>query len=369
MTSSENFSRQDNPDPHQISGWEHAILHLDMDAFYVNVHLLEYPEDKGIPLAVGGQPDSRGVIASASYEARRYGVRSAMSSIQARRLCPQLKIVGHNWTRIRDCSQQVMNILREYGPVEQMSVDEAYLDISQVPKPDDLARLIPRRVKDETSLPASVGLATSKLVAKVASDFDKPEGCTIVPPGKEASFLASQPVRVIWGIGPRTAERMSQMGILTCGQLAAYNPDELKQEFGRHAKHLQQMALGNDKRSVVSERGMPKSISQEWTFSQDVDDPDLLTSQLQKQAANISRSLKKRGLVAHTVRVKFRWSDFTTFTRQRSVEIGIDEEEMIFELAQAIWLENWQNGQKMRLLGVGVSGLQSPVARQIGFGF
>ncbi len=369
MTGSAKISEEDNSDPHHASSWPQAILHLDMDAFFVNVHILEFPEDSGIPLAVGGQPESRGVIASASYEARQFGVHSAMSSSQAMRLCPQLKIVGNDWTHIRECSKQVMNILREYGPVEQMSVDEAYLDISHTLKPDALPRVILQRVKDETKLPASVGLATSKLVAKVASDFDKPEGCTIIQPEKEAFFLAPQPVRVIWGIGPRTAERLAQKGIHTCGQLAGYNPVELKQIFGRQARHLQHMALGRDKRPVISERGLPKSISQEWTFSQDVNDPKLLKSQLQKQSTNIARSLKKRGLVAHTVRVKFRWADFTTFTRQKSVDVGVDEADMILQLALAIWLENWPVGQKMRLLGVGVSALKSPVARQIGFVF
>ena len=369
MTGSARFSEEDNSDPHHASSWPQAILHLDMDAFFVNVHILEFPEDSGIPLAVGGQPDSRGVIASASYEARQFGVHSAMSSSQAMRLCPQLKIVGNDWTHIRECSSQVMDILREYGPVEQMSVDEAYLDISHTLKPNTLPRVILQRVKEETNLPASVGLATSKLVAKVASDFDKPEGCTIIQPGEEAPFLAPQPVQVIWGIGPRTAERLAQKGIRTCGQLAGYNPVELKKTFGSHAEHLQHMAQGKDKRSVISERGLPKSISQEWTFSQDVNDLELLKSQLQKQSSNIARSLKKRGLVAYTVRVKFRWADFTTFTRQRSLDIGIDDGDIIFQLALAIWRKDWQEGQKVRLLGVGVSGLESPVARQIGFVF
>jgi len=245
------------------SAWPRAILHLDMDAFYVNVHILYHPEDAGIPLAVGGQPDSRGVIASASYEARQFGVRSAMPSSKAKRLCPELRIVGHNWSRIHECSKQVMVILREYGPVEQMSVDEAYVDLTDKPDPEALAESIRHRVKHETNLPASVGLAPSKLVAKVASDFEKPEGCTIVRQGQEAAFLSDQPVRVIWGIGPRTAERLAEKEIFTCGQLAAFDLVELQAIFGRHARHMQQRAQGLDQRSVVSERGNPKSISQE----------------------------------------------------------------------------------------------------------
>jgi DNA polymerase-4 len=201
--------------------WPRAILHLDMDAFFVNVHLLAHPEDRGRPLAVGGAPDKRGVVASASYEARKFGVRSAMPTSRAVRLCPNLKLVGANWERIRACSRDVMGILARFGPLEKMSVDEAYVDLSARADPAAVARIMQQKVRAETDLPCSVGLATSKLVAKVASDFDKPEGFTVVPPGEEAAFLAPQPTRAIHGIGPVTAEKLSQMGFHTCAQLAA----------------------------------------------------------------------------------------------------------------------------------------------------
>lgn len=350
--------------------WPIAILHLDMDAFFVNVHILDHPEDAGIPLAVGGRPDSRGVISSASYEARKFGVRSAMPSGRALRLCPSLKIVGNTWPRIRECSRQVMDILVEYGPLEKMSVDEAYVDLTGSPEPERLAETIRRRVKAETGLPTSIGLATGKLVAKVASDYDKPEGFTVVAPGQEAEFLGPQPVRVILGIGPRTAERLQdEFQIQRCGQLAAHDPAALARVFGRQAASLQRRARGVDSRPVIAERGKPKSISQEWTFSQDVDDPEVLQTQIRKQSASVARSLQKRKLVAHTVRVKFRWADFTTFTRQKSVEVGIDDEEKIYQMALVIWRENWPAGQQMRLIGVGVSGLEEPAARQFDFGF
>ncbi len=375
MTDDKKDSVQENDDrrrqqPRQWPRqWPRAILHLDMDAFFVNVHRLEHPEDNGIPLAVGGRPGSRGVIASASYEARQFGVRSAMPSSQAVRLCPQLKIVGRNWEQIKASSSAVMAILAEYGPVEKMSVDEAYVDISEAPDPETLAETIRRRVKEETSLPASVGLATSKLVAKVASDYEKPQGCTIVPPGQEATFLAPQPVRVIQGIGPRTAERLeNQLNIRTCGELAAQDTAGLVNLFGQHAESLQRRAMGIDLREVRAERGPPKSISQEWTFSRDVNDPQALRDQLRKQAASVAQSLRRRNLVAHTVRVKFRWADFTTFTRQKSVTVGIDDQEKIYRLALAIWRENWPQGQRMRLLGVGVTNLEAPEARQFDLG-
>ena len=349
--------------------WPRAILHLDMDAFYANVHLLDHPEDAGVPLVIGGQPQSRGVVASASYEARKLGIRSAMPTSTAVRLCPALKIIPANWPRIRECSRQVMAILADYGPVEQISVDEAYIDLGEWAEPLPLAEEVRTAVYTQTQLPASVGLATSKLVAKVASDHEKPAGCTIVLPGYEAEFLAPLSTRVIWGIGPRTAEKLAGVGIQTCGELAAADTAVLRAQFGRQAEDLQRRALGQDERQVHAERGQPKSISQEWTFNQDVADPARLQEQIRLQAESVAKSLQKRNLVAHTVRVKFRWADFTTFTRQKSVEIGLDDAEGICRLALAIWQENWPPGQRMRLIGVGVSGLAEVTQRQLGFDF
>ena len=357
------------PSQENVVSWERTILHLDMDAFYVNVHILDHPEDAGIPLVVGGQPDKRGVVASASYEARQSGIRSAMPTSKAKRLCPQLHIVPANWERIRSSSKQVMAILQEYGPVEQMSVDEAYIDLTDQDAPEIVANQIRRRVKSETKLPCSVGLASSKLVAKVASDYEKPEGFTIVPPGTEAAFLAPMPTRAIHGIGPRTAEKLANMGIVTCAQLATADLVSLKQRFGNQAESLQQRAQGIDNRDVHAERGQAKSISQEWTFNTDVNDPKMLTGQLKKMCNSVAKSLQKRKLVAHTVYVKFRWADFTTFTRQKSLEVGIDQAEEIYRIAHTTWQENWPPGQRMRLLGVGVSNLEEPTLRQLGFEF
>ncbi|MCP5095612.1 MAG: DNA polymerase IV [Chloroflexi bacterium] len=349
--------------------WQTAVLHLDMDAFFVNVHILDHPEDAGVPLVVGGQPDKRGVVASASYEARQFGVRSAMPTGTAVRLCPSLKIVSSNWEQIRASSKQVMAILREYGSVEQMSVDEAYIDLTDQDQPEQIAEQICVRVKAETSLPCSVGLATSKLVAKVASDFDKPEGFTVVNPGTEAAFLAPMPTRAIHGIGPRTAEKLAAMGVNTCVQLAVADMVELKKRFGNQAESLQRRAQGIDNRTVHSERGQAKSISQEWTFNTDVNDTAVLLHQLEKMCDRVAKSLQKNNLVAHTVNVKFRWADFTTFTRQKSLDVGIDQANDLFRVAKTIWEENWPPGQRMRLLGVGVSNLETPTMRQLGFDF
>ncbi|MEZ4518224.1 MAG: DNA polymerase IV [Chloroflexota bacterium] len=349
--------------------WPRAILHVDMDAFYVNVHLLDHPEDHGSPLAVGGRPDSRGVISSASYEARRFGVRSAMPSSRALRLCPELRIVDANWSRIRECSRRIMDILGEYGELEQISVDEAYVDLYTVPDPQSLATSLPQRIKQEMNLPASVGLATSKLVAKVASDYDKPEGLTIVLPGSESVFLAPQPVRVIWGIGPRTAERLAAMGITTCGQLALADEEQLRSRFGREAGSLIRRAHGIDNRQVQAERGPAKSISQEWTFSRDVADEDKLREKLQEMAEDVASSLRKRSLIAYTVRIKLRWPDFTTFTRQQSLEVGTDEASIILRYAETLWQDNWPAGQPVRLIGLGVGSLQQVEEKQLRFNF
>lgn len=349
--------------------WSRAILHLDMDAFYVNVHVLDHPEDAGVPLAVGGKPNQRGVVASASYAARAKGIRSAMPMSTAVRLCPTLKIVPANWPRIQECSRQIMAILAEYGPVEKMSVDEAYVDLSAQSDPVNMAAQIKTAVKSQTQLPCSVGLATSKLVAKVASDHDKPEGFTIVRPGEEAAFLAPLPTRALHGIGPRTAEKLAALDIHTCADLAKADPLLLKRHFGKHGPSMVERAQGIDHRSVKPHRGPAKSISQEWTFSKDVNEAEILLAQLEKMSARVAQSLQKRELVAHTVWVKFRWADFTTFTRQKSLDVGIDQAEDIFRVARAIWQANWPPGRPMRLLGVGVGHLEKPAGRQLGFDF
>ena len=345
-----------------------AVLHIDMDAFYVNVHLLDHAEDAGAPLVVGGRPDERGVVFSASYEARRFGVRSAMPTSQASRLVPGLKIVPPDWPRIRQCSRGVMATLGEYGPLEKMSVDEAYVDAGGWEGAEDTARAIFERVPIETGLPCSVGLATSKLVAKVASDINKPRGFIVVRPGGEAALLAPLPARVIWGIGPRTAERLAALGVDTCGQLAAADLERLRGVFGHEAQKLIQRARGIDERGVEPNRGPAKSISQEWTFSRDVADPAMLRERLRQMAAEVAVELTERHLLAHTIRVKFRAPDFTTFTRQRTVEIGVDEAETIYRLALALWSEHWPAGKPMRLLGVGVASLVESESRQLGLG-
>lgn len=349
--------------------WDQVILHVDMDAFFVNVHILDHPEDAGIPLVVGGKPNQRGVVTSASYEARQFGVRSAMPTSKALRLCRNLKIVPAKWERIRECSKKVMDALDPFGPLEKMSVDEAYLDLSHYNNPQQIAQTIKTAVQSKTGLPCSIGLASSKLVAKVASDYDKPQGFTVVQPGKEAEFLAPMPTRAIWGIGPRTAQRLADYGIETCGQLAAADEKILKRQIGRQAKDLIRRAQGKDERKVQTDRGPAKSISQEWTFNQDINDPNLLQDHLRKMSARVAKSLQENNLIAQTVTVKIRWFDFKTITRQRSISVGIDNSDEIYQIAVALFNENWDKKMRIRLLGVGVSSIQEGNIRQLSFNF
>jgi DNA polymerase-4 len=340
-----------------------------MDAFFVNVHILDNPEHANLPLVVGGQPEQRGVVSSASYEARKLGIHSAMPTSRAVRLCSNLLIVPANWSRIRECSGQVMAVLADFGPLEQVSVDEAYVDLTEHEETEKVAAKIRTAVKEATNLPCSVGLATSKLVAKIASDHEKPEGFTVVSPGSERNFLAPLPTRAISGIGPRTAERLAENNIDTCDQLATADESLLQATLGRQAIELIRRARGIDGRPVQVVRGPAKSISQEWTFNTDISDPAVLQEQLQKMCSRVASSLQRHNLIAHTVTVKFRWADFTTFTRQKSVNVGIDREEDISRLAKIIWKKNWTQGQRIRLLGVGVSNLEKNNVRQLSFNF
>lgn len=353
-----------------MSDWPRAIMHLDMDAFYVNVHLLRHPHDAGKPLAVGGRPEQRGVVASASYEARAFGVRSAMPMKTAVRLCPRLTIVPADWEQIRASSAQVMALLAELGAIEPISVDEAYVDLSAQPDPASIAIGLREHVRLRTGLPGSVGLATSKLVAKIASDFDKPYGCTIVAPGDEAEFLAPLPARAIWGVGAVMAERLAAIGIVTCGDLARADLATLAEIVGSAAEGLQRRARGIDHRPVVTDHGPPKSISQEWTFSQDVAAADLLAERLRTMCDEVAHTLQRRQLLARTVTVKIRWPDFTTFTRQRSLPLAIDDADALYGYAELLWRDHWPVGKPLRLLGVGVSNLETHSgARQLTFEF
>lgn len=344
-----------------------VIVHLDLDAFFAAVEVLEHPELAGKAVLVGGRPEERGVVASASYPARAFGVHSAMPMARALKLCPEAVVLPPRHHLYRDYSRQVMSILRETSPLmEQMSIDEAYLDLTdRITAWDEgveIARGLQRRVKEEIGLSASLGVATNKLVAKVASDRDKPGGLTVVRPGEEAAFLAPLPVRVLWGVGPVTAAKLAEMGVNTVGELAQLSEEVLRARFGIHGVEMARRARGIDTRPVVTEHEV-KSVSQERTFTHDLRDAEALKQQLWRLSQGVSRRLKRAGLAAQTVVIKLRYADFTTLTRQMTLMTPTDDERVIYRAALVLLSRVWQRGQPVRLLGVAGRRLCPPVGQ------
>jgi DNA polymerase-4 len=348
------------------------IIHLDLDAFYCAVEEQRDPSLRGKPFAVGGRPNARGVVASCSYPARARGVRSAMPMSRAVRLCPELIIIGGHYSLYAEASRRVMEKLRAVTPlVEQLSIDEAFLEITGQPA-EETARRIQQAINDEFRLPCSLGVASNKLVAKIASDHGKgqhtgdgpPNAITIVKPGTEAAFLAPLGVRALWGVGPKTEARLHAAGIATIGELAAAPQAELTRLFGRHGADIARRARGLDDAPIVTERET-KSISQEITFPRDVTDAAVLHAQIAKQSARVAGSLQKEKLTAATIRLKLRWQDFTTLTRQTTLAQPTADPALIAEIGAQLLDKVWTDGRPVRLLGIGVSGLGSQ-SRQLG---
>ena len=337
------------------------ILHADLDAFYAAVEQLDRPDLRGKPVLVGGRPEERGVVATASYEARKYGVHSAMPMSVAARLCPEGIIVPPRFDRYSEVSGQVMAIFHDLTDlVEPLSLDEAYLDITAVVAagvtPLAVALDLKRRVQAETGLTLSVGVATIKSVAKIASDLNKPDGLVAVPPGEESGFLDPLPVGKQWGIGPKTADRLREEGIETIGQLAHQPLDWFVRRFGKRGGSIHARALGKDQEPVQTER-VTKSVSAETTFASDISDPERLCAELARLAGNVARHLDRKDLQGRTVTVKLRLADFTTFTRQTTLPVVTHSESTILEKAWRLLSSELTPGRAFRLLGVGVSTL------------
>ncbi|MBN1669198.1 MAG: DNA polymerase IV [Anaerolineales bacterium] len=350
------------------------IIHLDLDAFYCAVEEQRNPNLHGKPFAVGGRPEQRGVVSSCSYAARAVGVRSAMPMAQALRLCPQLIVVPGHYPAYRQASRQVMMRLRALTDlVEPISIDEAFLDVSALDEPvQQLARQLQDQIRTELGLPCSLGIASNKLVAKIATDVGKksaggsgpPNAITQVPAGQEAAFLAPLPVEMLWGVGPKTAGKLASLGIETIGDLAVYPEGELVQRYGKVGYDLARRAGGIDHRPVVTEHAA-KSISQEVTFAKDLRDVGRLQITIHSQAQHVAHQLQRQGLVAHTIKLKLRWPDFTTLTRQVTLENATADADLIAGQAAALFEKEWQavgqrplGQQAVRLIGVGVSGLE-----------
>lgn len=361
---------------------------MDLDAFFCSVEETRNPELRGKAFAVGGRPEERGVVASCSYAARRNGVRSAMPMSQALRLSPGLIIVPGRHRAYSDVSKQVMQRLHDLTAlVEQISIDEAFLDISDIRDDSQrIARGLQTRIRDELHLPCSIGIASNKLVAKIATEVGKafalsggssasrdpktkreigpPNAVTVVGFGEEAAFLNPLPADMLWGVGPKTSKRLAELGIHTIGDIAKWPENELIRLFGENGRDLAHHAKGIDNRHVVTERET-KSISQEITFSRDVRDDKLLEKTVREQSAEVARQLRKNELAGSTIKLKIRWPDFTTLTRQKTLNHRTDQEDEIAKAALELMKSVRKPNQFVRLIGIGVSGLGAPI-RQLG---
>jgi DNA polymerase-4 len=337
-----------------------TILHVDLDAFFASVEQRDRPELRGKPVAVGlGGSNDRGVVSAASYEARTFGVHSAMPIVTARRLCPTCIFVPVDGAKYQRVSREVMAILRRFTPlVEPISIDEAFLDVTAsralFGDGERVAGLIKRAVKDETELTISVGVASTKLVAKIASDLRKPDGLVVVPPGTEAAFLAPLAISRLWGVGPSTAAALRDFSVSTIGDLQALDRLALVRRFGKHGATLVDRAHGVDP-DPVDDPESAKSVSHEHTFDEDTSDSEVLERTLLAMAEGVSGRLRHAGLKARTVTVKIRDSGFNTITRQRGLAEPSDMTEPIWRTAVELARPEMR-GKRIRLLGVATSG-------------
>jgi DNA polymerase-4 len=340
-------------------------MHMDLDAFFCSVEELVNPALKGTAFAVGGRADERGVLSTASYEARKFGVRSAMPTAQALRLCPHLNLLPGNRRLYGEYSRKVMALLAEVSPVvEQISIDEAFVDLTGDPRPGGaIAAKLQGRIEAELGLPSSFGVATNKLVAKIATNLGKPHGLMVVPPGEEAAFLAPLPLAELWGVGPKTRANLESLGMKVIGDLAAWPEADLVRRFGEPGRALARHAKGMDERPVTNDYEA-KSISSETTFARDVTDGETLRKRILQFSEEVAANLRQDGLAARTVKIKVRWPPFETITRQMTLAQPTDLDNEIFAAAWALFNKVWGPGKRVRLIGVGVSGL-TEAARQM----
>ena len=332
-----------------------------MDAFFAAVEQHDRPELRGKPVLVGGSSQGRGVVAAASYKARRFGCHSAMPMKRAIRLCPDAIVVPPHFARYREISLQLLEIFHQITPlVEPLSLDEAFLDITHRVdakiSPQRVAEDLKHRVRQELGLPVSCGVATSKSVAKIASDREKPDGCTVVPPGSERDFLAPLPVGDLWGIGPKTTERLHKAGVNTVSELVARPLPGLIERFGVRGEWFHRLAAGDDDRPVQVTREA-KSVSAEETFAEDISDTAVLADVVRTQAQRVATRLRRSDLRGRTVHIKLRLEDFTTFTRRHTLPAPTDRASQIERAALEFLRAETGGGRRFRLVGTGVSNL------------
>ncbi len=351
-----------------VSWQGRAVLLVDLDAFFASVEQLDHPEWRGKPVIVGGRADSRGVVSTASYEARAYGVHSAMPSKTAERLCPDAIWARPRFDRYRELSQEVMSILGDESPLlEQVSIDEAFLDVSPGRYANESPISIASRIQERVSklgITCSVGVASGKSVAKIASELDKPRGLTVVYPGSEAKFLAPMNVRAMSGIGEKSADRLRTRGILTLGDLADAPLDLLKPIFGINAERVRDKARGIDPSPIVVETGV-KSVSNERTFAEDLLTRDEIEAAVDYMGTMVGRRLRHKGLAGHTVTLKLRYADLSRRTAQRSIGYQTDDERVFIPIAKELISQIWHPGDSVRLVGVGISGFEEEGETQL----
>ena len=352
-------------------------MHVDMDAFFASVEQLDHPEYKGHPVIVGGL-SSRGVVATASYEARKFGVHSAMPISRAKKLCPHGIYVYPNMARYKEISQIIHKVMEEFTPIiEPLSLDEAFLDVTGITHkftgPKALGRAIKDRVFEETGLIISAGLAPNKFLAKLASDLDKPDGLVVIPYGKECESLANLPIKRIWGVGPSTERRLKDGGFTLIKDVQAL-PDEkpLVPYVGNQAHRIWELARGIDERPVEPDRQI-QSVGNEETYESDIEDPAVIDLELHYFANRVAKRLRKYGLMGHTVSIKVRYNDFKTVSRQKRLDSATDQERIIYDTSVLLWNKLMRTAplpqfdtsvlnmpiKPIRLLGVTVSGLST----------
>ena len=340
-------------------------MHIDLDAFFVSVEQAENPELKGKPVVVGGRPDQRGVVASASYEARTFGLHAGMPLTTASRLCPQAIFIQGSFTKYRQASQRFMAILADFSPyLEPVGLDEAYLDVtgfeSLYGSIHHMAVATKKRIKDELGLCASIGIASCKVVAKVASELSKPDGLIEVAAGQEHSFLSPLPITRLPGIGKKTERILNGLGINTIAQLSTMPPSALKSHFGAFGEILWRYSRGIDDRKVAPP-AEAKSISRETTFGKDTKDHSLLKATLRYLGERVGSQLRQQGKQARCVTLKLRYADFTTITRRHTLKQSSDSDQTIFNTGVGLLNQALsQQKQKVRLIGIGVSNLTEP---------
>ena len=346
------------------------ILHVDLDAFFCSVEELLDPSLKGKAFATGGTLDGRGVVTSCSYAARLYGVRSALPMKKAMRMCPDLLTVRGHYEYYSMYSKRVMNIHRNITPlVEPISIDEAFLDVSDLPQdPKNIAINLQMKIRKETDLPCSIGAASNKLVAKIATNIGKsdhkkstsPMAIKVIPPGQEESFLKTLPIREMWGIGPKSEKLLHDFGMETIGDIQRIQIEKLEKIMGSFAYTLKRRALGIDNRPVGNEENV-KSISNERTFFDNLIKKNEIYSVINDLSKKVGQRLRKSGLSGRTVRLKIRWPNFDTITRQLTLKQPTNHDSVIFSSAKALLEKEWVEGKGVRLIGVGISKLESDI--------